>query len=203
MGFFDRLGNIWRGFLSLWVSDIENRNPEAVYEAAIDERVKKHRELKKAVSGIVYLRNKLSTELETKERDLKDVMRQIPVAIEEGEDEVGKELCEEWRQGRIEVIVIYREWKQEEGVWENKKTVTVWGYISSANLQAGPSTLGIEVHCIRVITQNDAIGTRDYSIDCITGASTIRGGSLGGRTPTPLIPLGMPESDDWGELLNG
>ena len=127
----------------------------------------------------------------------------IALAIEEGEDEVGKELTEEWRQGRIEVVGVYREFKQEEGVWENKKTVTVWGYISSANLQAGPSTLGIEVHCIRVITQNDAIGTRDYSIDCITGASTIRGGSLGGRTPTPLIPLGMPESDDWGELLNG
>ncbi len=88
MGFFDRLANIWRGFLSLWVSDIESRNPEAVYEAAIDERVRKHRELKKAVSGIVYLRNKLSTELEGKERDLKDVMTQLPVAIEEGEDEV-------------------------------------------------------------------------------------------------------------------
>ena len=37
MGFFDRLANVWRGFLSLWVSDIESRNPEAVYEAAIDE----------------------------------------------------------------------------------------------------------------------------------------------------------------------
>lgn len=88
MGFFDRLANVWRGFLSLWVSDIEARNPEAVYEAAIDERVKKHRELKKAVSGIVYLRNKLSTELEFKERELKDVMHQLPVAIEDGEDEV-------------------------------------------------------------------------------------------------------------------
>ena len=88
MGFFDRLANVWRGFLSLWVSDIENRNPEAVYESAIDERVRKHRDLKKAVSGIVYLRNKLSTELEAKERSLKDVMTQLPIAIEDGEDEV-------------------------------------------------------------------------------------------------------------------
>ena len=87
MGFFDRIGNLWKGFLSLWVSDMETRNPEAVYESAIEERIKKHRELKKAVSGIVYLRNKLSTELETKERELKEVNFQIPVAIEEGEDE--------------------------------------------------------------------------------------------------------------------
>ncbi len=88
MGFFDRLANVWRGFLNLWVSDIEARNPEAVYEAAIDERVRKHRELKKAVSGIVYLRNKLSTELEAKENELRDVMQQLPVAIDTGEDEV-------------------------------------------------------------------------------------------------------------------
>ena len=88
MGFFDRLSNIWKGFLSLWVSNIETRNPEAVYESAIDERVKKHKELKKAVSGIVYLRNKLSKELEEKETQLREVMQQLPVALEENEDEV-------------------------------------------------------------------------------------------------------------------
>ncbi|TNE88380.1 MAG: PspA/IM30 family protein [Deltaproteobacteria bacterium] len=88
MGFFDRIANVWRGFLSLWVSDLEARNPEAVYEAAIDERVRKHRDLKKAVSGIVYLRNKLSNELEEKEAELREVMNQLPIAIEEGEDDV-------------------------------------------------------------------------------------------------------------------
>jgi len=88
MGFFDRLANVWKGFLSLWVSDIENRNPEAVYESAIDERIKKHRELKKAVSGIVYLRNKLSDELEQKEKELNEIQAQIPIAVEEGEDDV-------------------------------------------------------------------------------------------------------------------
>ena len=49
MGFFDRLANVWRGFLSLWVSDIESRNPEAVYEAAIDERVRNERQVTKPV----------------------------------------------------------------------------------------------------------------------------------------------------------
>lgn len=94
MGFFDRLGQVWKGFLSLWISDIENKNPEAVYEAAIDERIKKHRELKKAVSGIVYLRNKTQTELEAKEKELKELDLQIPIAIEEGEDEAALVLLE-------------------------------------------------------------------------------------------------------------
>ena len=76
MGFFDRLSQVWKGFLSLWISDIENRNPEAVYEAAIEERIHKHRDLKKAVSGIVYLRNKLQAELDQKEKELEDMMSQ-------------------------------------------------------------------------------------------------------------------------------
>ena len=88
MGFFKRLANIWKGFLSLWVSNIETNNPEAVYEAAIEERIRKHKELKKAVSGIVYLRNKTSAELETKEKQLKEIMTQLPVALDEGEDDV-------------------------------------------------------------------------------------------------------------------
>ncbi len=88
MGFFDRLANLWNGFLSLWISGIENKNPEIVYEQAIDNRIKRHRELKKAVGGIVYLRNKLSTELETKERELREVNAQIPVAVESNDDEV-------------------------------------------------------------------------------------------------------------------
>jgi phage shock protein A len=88
MGFFDRIANLWNGFWSLFLSNAENKNPELVYESAIDQRIKRHRELKQAVSGIVYLRNKLTTELETKERDLTDVSRQLPVAIESGDDDV-------------------------------------------------------------------------------------------------------------------
>ena len=88
MGFFDRIGNIWKGFISLWISEVEQSNPEAVYEAAIEERVRKHRDLKKAVSGIVYLRNKLSAELEQAERQLTEGDAQIPIAVEEGEDDV-------------------------------------------------------------------------------------------------------------------
>jgi len=88
MGFFQRLANVWNGFLSLWISEVETKNPEAVYEAAIDEHVRKHKDLKKAVSGIVYLRNKLAAELEAKEKELAEVQVQIPIAVEEGEDEV-------------------------------------------------------------------------------------------------------------------
>ena len=87
MGFFSRIGNWFSGIMSLFVSDLEKKNPEAIYESAIEGRIQKHRELKKAVSGIVYLRNKLDTDLQTKTKALAEIQVQIPVAIEEGEDE--------------------------------------------------------------------------------------------------------------------
>ena len=62
--------------------------------------------------------------------------------IEDGGDEAGKALIDEWRQGRVEVVAVYREWKLESGagVWENKKVVTAWGYISTARLARGASS---------------------------------------------------------------
>jgi phage shock protein A len=108
--------------LSLWISDLENRNPEAVYEAAIDERVNKHRELKKAVSGIVYLRNKLQNELETKERELSEVNLQIPVAVEEGEDEAALVLLQKKDELETKLAEIAVELEKVSGQAEEAKT---------------------------------------------------------------------------------
>lgn len=88
MGFFARLANLWRGFLSLFVKGIEENNPEAVYEAAIQARILKHQELKKAASAIVYLRNKIDKEEDDVEAQLNEIKLQIPVAVEEGQDDV-------------------------------------------------------------------------------------------------------------------
>jgi phage shock protein A len=87
-GFFSRIGNLWKGFLSLFVGNLEKSNPEAVYEAAINARKEQYKDLKKAVSGIIVLRNKLSAELEEKQRGVQDLDLQIKVAIDAEEDDV-------------------------------------------------------------------------------------------------------------------
>jgi len=94
MSFFGRLANLWNGFLSLFVQDLENKNPEAVYEAAINERVLQYQRLMKAVSNIVYLRNKLHKDLEEKTKQLQDIQKQLPIAVQEGDDEVSLVLIE-------------------------------------------------------------------------------------------------------------
>lgn len=37
-----------------------------------------------------------------------------------------------------------------------------------------PSSLAVEVHTVRVVTQNDTIGTRDYSIDAMSASPNLK-----------------------------
>jgi len=97
-GFFARISNLWSGFLSLFIADLETSNPAAVYEAAIDQRTQQYANLKKGVSAIVHLRNKTQQEYDAAQTSLRDVLSQIPVAIEAGDDEVAMVLLEKQEQ---------------------------------------------------------------------------------------------------------
>lgn len=87
-GFLARLSNLLRGMFGSWIGRKEESNPEAVYEAAIQERIEQYDRLKKAVAGIVYLRNKLASELEARSKDLAMLTDQLGLAVDKGEDEV-------------------------------------------------------------------------------------------------------------------
>ena len=59
MGFFSRLGNLWRGFLSIWIADVEKAHPEIAYENAINSMVEKYTRLKTATANIIRRREEL------------------------------------------------------------------------------------------------------------------------------------------------
>ena len=52
VGFFKRLGNLWKGFLSIWISDVEKQHPEIAYENAINSMIEKYTQLKAATGAI-------------------------------------------------------------------------------------------------------------------------------------------------------
>ena len=106
MGFFSRIGNIWRGFLGLFIKGLEVKHPEAVYEAAIEAKVKQYKRLTSAVAGIVHLRNKLERELTEKTAELKEIQVQVPVAVEQGEDEAALVLIQRKDTLTLEVETI-------------------------------------------------------------------------------------------------
>ena len=94
MGMLSRFAALWNGFWSNLLGDVEKNNPELVYQNAINERVSQYQKLMKAVSGIVYLRNKLEKDLEVKSKEMADISAQIPVAVSTGEEQAALVLIE-------------------------------------------------------------------------------------------------------------
>ena len=88
-GLIARFTGLIRGWAAGWLRDREEESPRAVYEHAISERVKQYRELKEAVAGILYMRNKLEGELEERRSELTRTHSDIRRAVKRGADEVG------------------------------------------------------------------------------------------------------------------
>lgn len=88
MSLIQRFFNHVRGRTHQWLRRRERRNPEAVYEAAIEERVKQYGKLREAAAGILYLRSKLVRESEQRSKELQLVQRQLDVAVDVDDDEL-------------------------------------------------------------------------------------------------------------------
>lgn len=125
MNWFSRMWNVLKGKLGLHATSVENDNPAAVYESAIEERVKRHRDLKKAVSGIVYLRNKLQGDLEEIQKELTDITQQIPVAVTEGEDEAALVLIQRKDALNVQVLEIQAELERVSSQADESKAALV------------------------------------------------------------------------------
>jgi phage shock protein A len=94
MQLFTRVRNLLRGAASAWVGRREQRNPEAVYEAAIHERHAQYTTLRGAAAGVLYMRGKLARELERQTGALASVRRQIDLAVDADDDEAALALIE-------------------------------------------------------------------------------------------------------------
>jgi phage shock protein A len=88
MRFFARLSNLVRGALGRWLGEREHKNPSAVYEAAIQERVVQYATLREAAAGVIYMRQKLEKELASRTEELGRVRRQLDLAVERDDDPV-------------------------------------------------------------------------------------------------------------------
>ena len=87
-GLLGRLFNLIRGVFAVWIRDGEERSPRAVYESAIQERTRQYHALKEAVSGILYMRNKLEAELDERRVELARTLEDVRRAVRRGQDEI-------------------------------------------------------------------------------------------------------------------
>src|SRR5438094_7939311 len=93
-GFFTRLANLWKGFVSLWISDIEKEHPEIAYENAINSMIEKYSKLKKATAAIIRRREEVSERLASQTKDLTQVSADLNVAIETNHDDLATVLIQ-------------------------------------------------------------------------------------------------------------
>lgn len=87
-GFFTRLSNLWTGFLSLWVSDLEKEHPEIAYENSINSMIEKYGTLKKATAAIIRRREDIEGRLGNRQKELAQVDADLNTAVDAGEDEL-------------------------------------------------------------------------------------------------------------------
>jgi phage shock protein A len=89
VGFFSRMANLWKGFLSLWVSDVEKKHPEIAYENAINSMVEKYAQLKKATASIIRRREEIEQRLAEKTKELAQIDADLSTAVETNQQELG------------------------------------------------------------------------------------------------------------------
>jgi len=97
-GFFARLSNLWRGFLSIWISDVEKRHPEIAYENAINSMVEKYSQLKAATAALIRRREELEQRLAIQTKELAQVSRDLNVAVETSQDDLAMVLIQKKNQ---------------------------------------------------------------------------------------------------------
>src|SRR3954463_1699117 len=85
---FKRLANLWRGFLSLWISDIEKEHPEIAYENAINSMIEKYTRLRKTTAAIIRRREDVVERLGRQNKELAQVSADLNVAVETGQDDL-------------------------------------------------------------------------------------------------------------------
>ena len=97
-GLFARLSNLWRGFLSIWISDVEKRHPEIAYENAINSMVEKYSQLKAATAALIRRREELEQRLAIQTKELAQVSRDLNVAVETSQDDLAMVLIQKKNQ---------------------------------------------------------------------------------------------------------
>ena len=109
VGFWNRMGNLWRGFVSLWISDVEKKHPEIAYENAINSMIEKYTQLKKATAAIIRRREDIEQRLARSSKELAQVEADLATAVETNQQDLGIVLLQKQKALSAEVAELKTE----------------------------------------------------------------------------------------------
>jgi phage shock protein A len=94
LNIFSRLANIVRGFMSLFITGLEQQHPEIAYENAINTMIEKYNKLKNATAGLIRLREDAADRLQKAQAQQHELSAMLEQAMAEGQDDLAVELIE-------------------------------------------------------------------------------------------------------------
>ena len=122
MGAFSRLANLWKGFVSLWISDVEKEHPEIAYENAINSMVGKYAKLKSATAAIIRRREDLDERYKKATAELAQTEAELNTAVETNQDDLAVMLIQKKNQLTADVADMKAEMETAHGDAESAKS---------------------------------------------------------------------------------
>ena len=89
-----RLWNLWPGFLSLWVTDIEKEHPEIAYQNSIQSMIEKYSKLKAASGRIIARKLDVEGRLQSARAELAKTTAQLSAAMATNQDDLAMVLIQ-------------------------------------------------------------------------------------------------------------
>jgi len=125
INFWSRLGNLWQGFVSLWISDVEKNHPEIAYENAINGMVSKYSKLKSATAAIIRRRDEIQNRFDSQQRDLQRIQTDLQTAMDTNQDDLSIVLIEKKNVLELAVTELAQELSQAKGDADDAKSSLV------------------------------------------------------------------------------
>lgn len=122
MGVISRLANLWKGFLSLWVADIEKDHPEIAYENAINSMITKYAKLKSATAAIIRRREELDERYKKATADLTQTDAELNTAVDTNQDDLAVVLIQKKNQLTAEIAELKSEMETAHGDADSAKS---------------------------------------------------------------------------------
>lgn len=98
MSVFARLANLWKGFINIWISDVEKEHPEIAYENAINSMIEKYSRLKSATAAIIRRREEIDERFKKTSAELAQTEADLAVAVETNQDDLAVVLIQKKNQ---------------------------------------------------------------------------------------------------------
>ncbi|MBN2143407.1 MAG: PspA/IM30 family protein [Candidatus Aureabacteria bacterium] len=119
MGIFERLGRLMKGFVGLFISGIEEKNPEALLEAARSDFSNKITEYNEALAKLAGIAERLKIQLKNKTEKTKQLESRIMANYKSGNTELAGSLARELQELKADLEHDSQEMKDTNEAYES------------------------------------------------------------------------------------